>query len=101
MSRRGTGSLRELGTVLFHCGTQACPTRWLQESVWDYLALDNVKAWLYWFLQSSRHIKATGTEKAYTPSYINSLVRCLRALGKCFVGDPETDEDAAEWFKLP
>ncbi|CAE7204768.1 CPK28 [Symbiodinium sp. CCMP2592] len=69
------------------------------ESVWDYFALENVRAWLYWFLENPRQIKATGIQKAYTPSYLNSLVRTLRALGKCFVGDPETDEDAAEWFK--
>ena len=68
------------------------------ETVYDYLDLANIGPWLDYYVKTQRYVKKTNSYKPYTTQYICSLVRALRALGGCFVGNPGADKDAWEWF---
>ena len=69
------------------------------ETVYDYLDLTNIRPWLDYFVNTQRYVKKTDSYKAYTAQYLCSLVRALRALGRCFIGNPDSDNDAWDWFQ--
>ncbi|CAJ1444363.1 unnamed protein product, partial [Effrenium voratum] len=68
-------------------------------TVWEYLDLENVAPWLNHYVENPRFVKKVGGYVPYTTAYLNSLIRAVRAVGKVFVGDPQNDWEAHEWFE--
>ncbi|CAJ1443034.1 unnamed protein product, partial [Effrenium voratum] len=64
-------------------------------NTWDYL---DCRPWYQWYVDNEKFTKKTNTAKPYSPEYISSLTRAVRAIGRCFVGSPDDSADVAAWW---
>jgi hypothetical protein len=85
-------------------GTELVQKHYAFDTAFEYLQLKWVAQWLNWYGENLKVTKKTGVQKPYSPEYVTTLVRAVRALANVFVipmiGGPRAEKSLEYHEKL-